>query len=316
MRSYRNKVNLLREKAPAIGTGLGGPPSDLGEPLATTAPLAEMVAPVLCRADHGARDNCSWYHGFWQYLRIFKLVSTPHRHADFFFDAFGFLAREGHYRRVLVSGAADYAMLAHVLWAYRKEDAAADITVLDLCETPLFLCKWYAKQASAAVDTHASDILDRESGEPFDVICTHSFLSRFPSARRKDLISKWRQLLRPGGKVVSTTRINLSRAPECAGFTPGQVRAFRERVFEEARLWRDILGIDPDEMADRAQLYAERTVHYPTTRREELTRLFEAGGFTLDRLNLPVLPGNVSARQSGPSTHQNATYAEFVASRV
>lgn len=318
MRSCRGITDLLKKNAPtvAVGPDSGGPPSDLDEPLATTAPLAKTVASVFCRPDHGTREDCSWYHGFWQYLRIFKLVSTPHRHAGFFFDSFGSLAREGSYRRVLVSGAADYAMLAHVLQAYRKEDAAADITVLDLCETPLFLCKWYAKQASTAIDTHASDILDREPGEPFDLICTHSFLSRFVRERRKDLISKWRELLRPGGKVVTSTRINLSGSPEPAGFTPGQVRAFGERVLHEARLWSDTLGIDPDEMADHARLYAERSVHHTAATQEEIVQLFEAGGFTLDRLNLTALRGSVGAGQSGPSTNQSATYAEIVASRV
>ncbi len=307
----KNKAHTV-----AVGPDPGAPASDLDEPLETTAPLANTVAPVLCRPDHGTREDCSWYHGLWQYLRIFKLVSTPHRHAGFFFDSFGSLAREGSYRRVLVSGAADYALLAHVLWAYRKEDAAADITVVDLCETPLFLCKWYAKQASTAIDTHASDILDRQPGEPFDLICTHSFLSQFVRERRKDLISKWRELLRPGGKVVTSTRINLSGSPEPAGFTPGQVQAFGERVFQEATLRRDTLGIDPDEMADHARLYAERSVHYTAATREELVQLFEAGGFTIDRLIMTALRGNVAAGQSGPSTNQSATYAEIVASRV
>lgn len=43
---------------------------------------------------------------------------------------------------MLISGTADYSMLAHLLQAYRNVEAAVHVTVLDRCETPLYLCRW------------------------------------------------------------------------------------------------------------------------------------------------------------------------------
>ena len=286
------------------------------DPVITTAPLAHRAARVLCRGERGSAEDCSWYHGFWQYLRVFDLAATPYRHGEFFDAVLAALAGDGAYRRVLVSGAADYAMLAVVLQAYRGVDADHEIGVVDLCETPLFLCRWYADSVAAAVETHVSDVLDWKSAKPFDVVCTHSFLSRFPPARRNDLMSKWRELLRPGGRIVTTTRINPSWSPDSASFTRDQIRAFKERVFQEALKWRAILDVDPDEMSSRAEVHAERTMTHSLTSEDEVAGLFRSGGFTVDRLDLIERSGNLDSRQSGPGTHQNATYAEIVAVRV
>lgn len=286
---------------------------DFDEPVATTAPLAKARAPALCQGKRGAPRDCAEFHGIWQYLRLFDIVSTPRRHARFFHDTLGALARDGGHGRLLITGAADYSMLAHALWAYRREGGEADLGVVDQCPTPLFLCQWYADHVAAAVDTWASDILDFRPGESWDVICTHSFLARFSPPRRGDLVAKWRELLRSGGRVVTTTRIDPAGSPEGVGFTSDQVATFRERVFEEAHRRRANLDIDAQEMAALAQRYAERLMTYSLRSREEIAELFEAGGFRLERLDLTEVAG---ARGSGPSTRQRATYAEIVAVRL
>ncbi|MCH7487539.1 MAG: hypothetical protein IIC04_11190, partial [Proteobacteria bacterium] len=115
---------------------------------------------------------------------------------------------------------------------------------------------------------------------------SHSFLSRFPGARRPDLVSQWRRLLKPGGKVVTTTRINPSWTPGQSGFSPRQVHEFGEKVFREAKSRSRALGIDPEVMAVRGRIFAERMLNYPITSRDEIEDLFTRGGFTLERLDL------------------------------
>ena len=319
VRLYRDTAKVLKSKAPTVPLGTASPVG-LEEPVVTTAPMAKMVAPVLCRVDREAGESCSWYHGSWQYLRIVKLAPTPEKHAGFLFDALGALARDGRYGRVLISGAADYCMLAHVLRAYRSENARVDITVVDKCETPLFLCKWYAKLVSHALVTHTSDILDFNSVEPFDVICTQSLLSQYPHSMRKDLVSKWRELLRPGGKVVTTVRVIPSRSEGSVHFKPSDKDDFCEKVYERAWRWRNVLGIDPDEMAKAARVFSQRLAYYPVRSREELVELFERGGFTFDRLDgvrlhsVRVHPNIATNRQPEPDARQ--THAELVASRL
>src|SRR5262249_54011612 len=56
----------------------------LEEPVVVTAPLARELAPVLCRGSYMSKEDCSWYHAAWQFLRLFDLVSTPTWHADFY----------------------------------------------------------------------------------------------------------------------------------------------------------------------------------------------------------------------------------------
>ncbi len=51
--------------------------------------------------------------------------------------------------RILISGAADYALLARIVTMASRHNATPEITVLDRCETPLRLNSWYAKHVVA-----------------------------------------------------------------------------------------------------------------------------------------------------------------------
>src|SRR5262245_17285805 len=102
-----------------------------GEPLASSAPLAARLAPDLCRRDPATGESCAWYHGFWQYLRLAGMGTSPAGHAAFLREGFAGLA--GAPARVLVAGGADYSMLAHAAAACRAHGAAAEFVMLDWC---------------------------------------------------------------------------------------------------------------------------------------------------------------------------------------
>ena len=301
-------------------TGRMSPPSSPEDPVIQSLPVAIEAAPGLCRKDPVTGESCSWYHGFWPYLRVFGLAATPQRHGKFFAEMLGRLARDGQHRRVLVSGTADYAMLAHILLAYRDADPAPEISVVDRCETPLFLCKWYMERVCPDADielkTKTTDILNWDTEDRFDMLCCHSFLSQFSNLPRQALIAKWRHLLRPGGKVVTTTRIDPAWTPQAAVFSPDQIASFGDRVYRESCQWREKLGIDPDEVAAAAKRYAERTRTNCIGSLEELRELFETGGFKFDHLMLSHLEGKAPSSQSGPGLNRQAVYAEIVASRA
>src|SRR5262245_58823293 len=91
--------------------------------------------------------------------------------------------------RVLISGAADYAMLDFVHKTLHSRGVNADVTVTDLCETPLALNRWYAERCSCRVTT---------------VCCGRVALSSPPHvcglpARTKldSLLNKWRSSTQP-----------------------------------------------------------------------------------------------------------------------
>ena len=78
-------------------------------------------------------------------------------------------------------------MLAHVLHAFGGHAKDIEIMVLDICETPLMLCKWYGAREEVRVETHACDIVQWETTRQFDLIVTHSFLPMLPApARHQD----------------------------------------------------------------------------------------------------------------------------------
>jgi len=293
------------------------------EPLAVSAPLARTWSRTLC-------TDCGWYHGLWQYLRLFDIASTPPRHAAFYREALGALSAAGH-RRVLIAGSADYAMLALVLWACGK---TVDVTALDRCETPLALCRWYADRTGATIATTRADLM-RDGGAPepafalrataglpaealakagegrFDAICTHSLLGRFAPAERPVLAASLRRRLREGGKLVTVNRIAPRSAAETVGFGPEEARAFRDRVVAAARARPDLM-LDPDALAADAELYARRYRSHPVHARDELLEIFSGAGFRIERVDWTGMQG----RAGGPSTNQQAEYAHLVAVAV
>jgi hypothetical protein len=277
---------------------------DLEEPMITTAPIAHEMAAVLCQGDHVSPEDCSWYHSVWQYLRIFNMVSTPTWHSRFYLDTLQALVPICSHTRVLISGTADYSMLAHVLWAFKNSATTPQITVLDLCETPLFLCKWYGKSVGARITTTASDILTYESG-PFDVIATDAFLTRFSSAARREVIRKWHDLLAPKGIVVTTVRIERGLSKSSVQATPDQADAFRRKALQEARRWQSFLSCPPERIANLAQRYAERMTSYSFSSEDEVRSLFQDAGLNVKTLIVVEVPGEMAS----------TLYAEVVACR-
>ena len=287
-------------------------PSEL---LRESASLAWRNAPVLCRSHGGVRPDCAWYHGLWQYLRLLDIAVPPQRHAAFFTDALRSALEADRAQRIVITGTADYGMLAQVLASVGVLSGPGQVTAVDVCETPLFLCKWYAMRSGQALVTRATDVLSWATNDVYDIACTHSLIPQFPPAQRKELIAAWRRVLRPGGRVLTTARINPAWTPDRAGFAREQVGAFRALVVERAQALVPRLDIAIEELAAAAETFAERIVTHSLTSRDELVNLFESGGFRLHRLDIRAIGGSLDSGLAGPSTNKSGTYAEIVAIR-
>jgi len=273
---------------------------ELEEPMIRTAPFARMLSEVVCRGSYLAGETCSWYHGVWQYLRILDLVSTPTWHKPFYSDALSRLkGREG--QRVLISGTADYSTLAHVLWYGWDGNSGIDVTVLDLCETPLLLCRWYARQQGLTIGTVAQSILDY-TDNAFDLIVTDAFLTRFDTDERRHVVRKWRQLLAPKGCIVTTVRLRKTRPSP----SKQQVEDFRSRSLATAKRWRDFLDVSPSKLADMAKKYAAQMESFPITSLSALRKLFAQEGLRLTTSQQVTVDGEM----------EKTVYAEIVAVRA
>jgi len=182
--------------------------------------------------------------------------------------------------------------------------ARAQITVVDRCETPLMLNRWYAARAGASIATARADILELREAQAYDAICTHSFLVLFSPEQRRALLARWRGLLRPGGKVVTVVRLREADDGDFTGFSPAQAQAFLAEVRAcDARL------------AGEAEVFASRVgrnASHPT--REALLGMFEDAGFRVEQISVAPVAGT-RRHLRGPTLPGTADYASIVAAR-
>ncbi|WP_306205005.1 class I SAM-dependent methyltransferase [Actinoplanes sp. RD1] len=234
-------------------------PPHLAEPLLESADMLHSLAQVACTGHYVDPVSCAWYHGIWQYLRLFDMVSSPNWHIGFYSGVLREQLRGRVQPRVLITGAADYGMLACVLNA-AGPGVAPDVHVLDVCLTPLLANRWYARRRGAEITTHNVDFVRAgeqfvAEQEPFDLIVSDAFLTRFPSDDAATVVENWRRLLRPGGQVVTTVRI-YEEAGAAAGAT--LVTEYGMRLYERAKNSFWLLKIDFTELLSAAHHYAKR----------------------------------------------------------
>lgn len=218
--------------------------------------------------------------------------------------------------RILISGAADYSILAHVLAAFKERGIAPNVTVVDICETPLALNRWYAERISCKIATQRCDIFEFETANTFDAICTHAFFGQIAPGRRPQLLAAWRRLLRPGGIAISVDRIRPASNGTAIGFTPSQAQAFCATVLREAERRQESLGIDLRDLGRAAELYASTQSLYPVRSREEILELFGQTGFGVDQLICGPNESAIQREDSGPTIPAKADYASVIATRL
>jgi SAM-dependent methyltransferase len=273
--------------------------AELDAALEIGAPMIWRQAPETCFHDAGSGYTCRPYHRVWQYLGLLGVATSMRTDSAFMIDALRDLAQRGG-RRILISGTADFTMLAHVLYAFRLENVNAQVTVTDRCETPLAANRWYAARQGTTVTTVRSDILDFNAGDGFDAICTHSFIAWFTPSMQARLVGKWRDLLKPGGRLITTKRLR-SGSPEIAQRnTEADAVGLRDRVLAAARLHADRHDLDPDDLACAAYAFSKEHYRYPTTSMAALRALFESAGLRITCLDDGASVDPARDRATGP----------------
>lgn len=277
------------------------------EDLEQAAVLARELAPELCRRDPNTGASCDWNHGLWTTLRLLGLVTEPALHGKFLRGALAALA--GERPRILLAGTADHALLAQLLAAFAGRPF--DAVVLDPCETPLMLNRWFAGCAGIALETRQSDIFAFDDPRPFDAICTHALLGNFDQAQRIAVVAKWRALLRPGGRVITVNRLRPGSEPHWIAFSTDQLWAFHDRVVEAAKAQ----GLRFPRLGRAAEVYAGKQAVFPLESAAALAALFEQGGFGIEELSRAAIPRAARQAFSAPTVPGGDAYAQLVAVR-
>lgn len=285
--------------------------------LAASARTAWDIAPRTCRVDPATGASCAAAHGAWPSLRLLGIVGTIEYRSGFYVNALAALTPRQGALRVLISGAADHAMLGYVVAALGDRQGEIAVTVLDLCETPLEVNRRWAERAAHRIETVCCDVLKYEPSAPFDAICTDSFLGRFPAVARPALARKWHALLRPGGRVVTANALRPASAPERIVFSPEQAQALGEATLRAAENTSLALPAAPAELARSAEAYARQHLTHAVRSAEEVRELFVDAGFAVDRLDTLRVAAAAAGNPAAPSVKKrNAEYLTVVAARV
>ena len=264
---------------------------DIQEPLVESAMLAHQWSEAHC-------NECGSYHGAWQVLRLLGVLNSMRSDDDFLLTQLDFAVGNGA-RKILVSGAADYALQARIAAVARRHKARPRITVIDLCNTPLKLNRWYANRSGMDVDVLQGDILNYRMPDHFDLICTHSFLPFFNPDERGTLLRVWWDCLAPGGAVLTAQRTRPDDTSSRHGFSQAQADALGLRAYELAAEQYDRFAIDPEQARALAIGYALGRSTYVIRDNEQLRRLFLQQGFELKQF---TLPGQGQLEKDAPST--------------
>jgi SAM-dependent methyltransferase len=238
------------------------------------------------------------------------LNTTIRGDRPFFIDRFRAAARAGH-RRVLISGSADYGMLAQLLHAFRLEEVEPEVVMIDRCRTPVRVNEDYARRVGAEIEGICGHVLEVELA-PVDLICTHSFFSFFAPAERPALMAAWHRLLRPGGLLITSTPMWLSgKAPE-GHRAPGHAERYAATVLEAAKAHPQLSPM-AEALAQDAGRMRGKASGQPFCTIEEIGALLDGGGFDARH----VAMGPEHAGYVGPfaSAKQGQRRMEIVATR-
>jgi hypothetical protein len=209
--------------------------------LVESAPLSEIWSRTECcpkpqggmeewAKEHRLQpESCGWYHGTWQYLRLLDMVAVPHWHREFYNHALGSILKQKPNANVLISAAADWGMLASLHEAMQIAGASPNIVIYDICKTPLKACQWYADLHQFPIHAKCANIITEDIPEaPFDLIVTDEFLSVLKAEYKPLIAKRWKELLKPGGAVVTVAMIGGVTTPELREGYSQRARQFLE----------------------------------------------------------------------------------------
>ena len=186
---------------------------------------------------------------------------------------------------VLIAGAADTAILKLVLDAAVRVGGESfarllDLTVVDLCETPLEICRVFAARHYLNVATERADLGTFEPARRYGLVVMHGVLPFFPVDRRLDYMSHIVRWLDPEGLMASSSQIAESNQRD-----PVDDEVARHRATLEAFLAAEAsdMVVDRDAMFTRLQRAALIRGSYPRVFDDEaaLQSFYSKAGLTL-----------------------------------
>ena len=257
--------------------------------LTRSASFTLVLSKHTCGSGYVDKENCAWYHGVWQYLRLCDKASTPTWHFDFYVEELSRILKDNS--SILISSAADYSTLATVVEVLRELQLEASITVVDICKTPLILNQWYAEEVNYPVDILHRDIRKLNLTNAYDLIITDAFLTRFNKFEKDIVLKQWNKALKSNGYVITTVRVEKDLYNEYITPEKEYIRPFVDDLNKclqnTYHLNPRIIGI----VKQLAEIYANKMISYPFRSKNEIINLFQDNGFIVDKSEIESIKG-------------------------
>jgi SAM-dependent methyltransferase len=191
---------------------------------------------------------CRDLHALWPYIRLSRMSTGIEDQASKLQAQLNDFFARG-LRDILIAGSADSGLLALV--ARARANHGTSIAVLDICGTPLELCRRFARRCALSIETFQQDLLDLNFSHRFDIVLVHGTLQFIAADRRPEALSRIRRALRPEGRLVLLFNTSHPVAAEDAERTRAE---YADSVLNELKS----LGIPLPEAAAamRERLYA------------------------------------------------------------
>lgn len=250
---------------------------DVSKLLEESCDLNYEIAKENCKNGIMSNGDCCWYHSVWQYLRLIDKVSSPQWHTDFYRKAFNKIQKDNI--KVLISGTADYSLLALIYSFATENNKKVDIYVLDTCKTPLSICEWFAEKHNFTIKVINSSIMNLEEKQlKFDLICTDAFLTRFKAEDAKRIIKIWYNCLNDNGIVATTIRVshNSSNAQETE--LKQQYIIDATKRFEN----KENVKLSKEEFKKMVSLYVENMKSNAIGNKDEIDMYFKESRFNIN----------------------------------
>jgi ubiquinone/menaquinone biosynthesis C-methylase UbiE len=142
---------------------------------------------------------CQNMHVLWPMLRQSRVVSGIEGGAHDLSAAIA-TACAGGRKRILIAGAADTGTLC--LAANASAQHGAEFTIIDICDTPLELCRRFAQRFGLRVHTLVADVHDLTFRREFDIVIAHSLLQFIPEQSRLTAYQRLADALASGGVII------------------------------------------------------------------------------------------------------------------
>lgn len=121
---------------------------------------------------------------------------------------------------IVIAGSADTGVLATVAHAVALHGDEAlrrcRFTVLDLCPTPLLLCKHFSQEHGLDFACETVDLTAPGKKFPADIIVMHSVFRFIDSGLQPAVLAELGAWLNPGGSMVFSNRVKSTRSEESA----------------------------------------------------------------------------------------------------